>query len=552
MTRRIFKAVFATSFAALAAVLILTTAVLYQYFTGEQRRELHDEAAYLAAGVEADGLNYLNIAGKGNTRITWVAGDGAVLFDNQADVGEMENHGTRQEIRLALENGTGESSRYSSTLAKETYNYAVRLNDGTVLRVSRTDFSIFSIIMGMLSPVAVVAFLVLVGSGILAARLAKSIVRPINDIDPEHPDMAQTYPELDPLLQRIARQNRLIREQMEELKQRQQEFSEITDNMSEGLLVLSPAAEIISYNRSAREILGMEYTGKRQSVFVWNRSQALRDAVEKAQKGQHCEENLELDGHVYQLIANPVSRNDEIVGMLLLVLDVTEKERWDSLRREFTANVSHELKTPLTSISGYAEMMKEGLVPAEDMGEMAERIYHEARRLMALVGDVIELSRLDAGGAGQEIEILDLAALAAQVAEPLSASAQKREISIKLETEPVTVRGIPRVLEEMIYNLCDNAVKYNKQGGSVLIQVRRIGKGARLVVEDTGIGIPFEDQERVFERFYRVDKSHSREMGGTGLGLSIVKHGAMIHNARLRLDSEPGKGTRIQVDFPFV
>ena len=550
MTKRIFRAVFLTGLLAVLAALLMATAVLYQYFTKEQQEELKTEAAYLSAGLNTGGMEYLQAAGTGNTRITWVDSDGKVLYDNEADAASMENHSGREEIQEALENGTGESSRYSATIARRTYYYAVRTEDGNVLRVPRTSFSIFSIVMGMLSPLALVLLVVLVGSGILASRVSRAIVRPINNIDPEHPEQADAYEELDPLLDRLTRQKRQIGEQMEELRQKQQEFTAITDHMSEGLLLLSPEAEILSYNRSAREIFGVEYTTKRQSVFVWNRSEALRNAVERAQQGHHCEEQLEQNGHVYQLLANPVNREEQFMGILILLLDVTERERWDALRREFTANVSHELKTPLTSISGYAEMMKEGLVPAEDTPQMAERIYHEARRLISLVGDVIELSRLDAGEADQEREKVDLSVLAAQTAAQLAHLAETRKVKIELDTEPAFVYGISRVLEEIIYNLCDNAVKYNQTGGKVWIRIREKEYSIRLRVEDTGIGIPLEDQERVFERFYRVDKSHSREVGGTGLGLSIVKHGVMIHAARMRLESEPGRGTAIQIDFP--
>ena len=550
MTAKLFR----TSMAVAVSVMVLSIALfmgmLYQYFSDQMMTELESETWLVSRGVELDGMDYLN--GLHTTsRVTWVAADGTVLYDNEADASTMENHADREEIREALTSETGTAQRFSSTLSEQTLYVTQRLSDGTVIRLASAQKTVGLLLISMIQPILIILVLSLLLSAVLASRLSKGLIKPILSLDLEHPEDCETYDELTPLLSRLKRQNDTIQQQMNLLKQRQTEFAALTDNMSEGFLLLDRQGHVLSHNSGALRLLGVEEPEGEVNVLVLNREEPFRQAVDEALSGKRSQQMLHLNGRYCKLLANPVLADGKPAGAVLVLLDVTEQEQRDELRREFTANVSHELKTPLTSISGIAEIMQSGMVKPEDIQSFAGDIYQEAQRLIALVEDIIRLSRLDEGAESLEREPVNLLSVAQDVARRLDSAAQKAGVTLKVMGLSVEVRGIPSVLDEMVYNLCDNAIKYNHPGGTVNVTVAPADDGsAEVTVEDTGIGIPVEDQSRVFERFYRVDKSHSKEIGGTGLGLSIVKHGASLHGAQLHMDSQVGRGTCIQLRFP--
>ena len=536
------------------SVMVLSIALfmgmLYQYFSDQMMTELESETWLVSRGVELDGMDYLN--GLHTTsRVTWVAADGTVLYDNEADASTMENHADREEIREALTSETGTAQRFSSTLSEQTLYVTQRLSDGTVIRLASAQKTVGLLLISMIQPILIILVLSLLLSAVLASRLSKGLIKPILSLDLEHPEDCETYDELTPLLSRLKRQNDTIQQQMNLLKQRQTEFAALTDNMSEGFLLLDRQGHVLSHNSGALRLLGVEEPEGEVNVLVLNREEPFRQAVDEALSGKRSQQMLHLNGRYCKLLANPVLADGKPAGAVLVLLDVTEQEQRDELRREFTANVSHELKTPLTSISGIAEIMQSGMVKPEDIQSFAGDIYQEAQRLIALVEDIIRLSRLDEGAESLEREPVNLLSVAQDVARRLDSAAQKAGVTLKVMGLSVEVRGIPSVLDEMVYNLCDNAIKYNHPGVTVNVTVAPADDGsAEVTVEDTGIGIPVEDQSRVFERFYRVDKSHSKEIGGTGLGLSIVKHGASLHGAQIHMDSQVGRGTSVQLLFP--
>ena len=550
MTAKLFR----TSMAVAVSVMVLSIALfmgmLYQYFSDQMMTELESETWLVSRGVELDGMDYLN--GLHTTsRVTWVAADGTVLYDNEADASTMENHADREEIREALTSETGTAQRFSSTLSEQTLYVTQRLSDGTVIRLASAQKTVGLLLISMIQPILIILVLSLLLSAVLASRLSKGLIKPILSLDLEHPEDCETYDELTPLLSRLKRQNDTIQQQMNLLKQRQTEFAALTDNMSEGFLLLDRQGHVLSHNSGALRLLGVEEPEGEVNVLVLNREEPFRQAVDEALSGKRSQQMLHLNGRYCKLLANPVLADGKPAGAVLVLLDVTEQEQRDELRREFTANVSHELKTPLTSISGIAEIMQSGMVKPEDIQSFAGDIYQEAQRLIALVEDIIRLSRLDEGAESLEREPVNLLSIAQDVARRLDSAAQKAGVTLKVMGLSVEVRGIPSVLDEMVYNLCDNAIKYNHPGGTVNVTVAPTDDGsAEVTVEDTGIGIPVEDQSRVFERFYRVDKSHSKEIGGTGLGLSIVKHGASLHGAQIHMDSQVGRGTSVHLLFP--
>ena len=548
MTERIFKNTFLVGILSFLICAAMFMGVMYQYFEERVFSELKAEAGYVTQGVSASGKSYFDGLASDN-RVTWVDTDGTVLYDSVGDAASMENHLGRQEIQEAMKNGAGRSVHYSSVFLEKTLYYAERLPDGTVMRVSCRQNTVGSILLGLLSPMCWMLVLVLILSAILASRLAKRITRPINQIDLEDPRLGDDLKELEPLVSRLREQNCTIKMQLDELGKKQREFTTITENMSEGFILIDNKANTLSYNSSALRILESPPEDEGGSVLRLNRSPEFRAAVDAALCGEHGEAMLQESDRSYQLIANPVTAGGQVTGAVLVIMDVTEKEQRDALRREFTANVSHELKTPLTSISGFAELMKDGMVPPDKEKEFAGDIYDESQRLISLVEDIIKLSKLDEGAFPLEKETVDLYAISEDAASRLSPAAEKRNVKITVEGEHATINGVKQILDEMIYNLIDNAIKYNKDGGSVTVSVRSQGAGIRWTVADTGVGIPYASQDRVFERFYRVDKSHSREIGGTGLGLSIVKHGAIYHNAVTELVSTPGEGTAITIVF---
>ena len=552
---------------------LITTLLLCQDLQTQMRQAVMTEVRYLESAMEVSGedyLSHLKSRGDGNSvnRITWVDANGSVLYDSYADSESLENHKDRPEIAAALKNGHGESVRTSRTLAEQTYYYAARLSDGSVIRVASTTKSALATVFHTVPVMIAMAVLIVLGVLILAEFQTKRIIAPINQMNPDDPQAGDVYDELAPLVRRLEKQKETIRQQMEILKEKQEEFSAITENMREGFLVVDSKGDVMSYNKSALKLLGIsegeegmlsrhgnaaweehEKADANVNIISINRSENFRRVVNEALKGSHCEEMLDVGNRHYQIIANPVAESEERSGAVVVILDVTEQQGREELRREFTANVSHELKTPLTSISGYAEIMMNGMVQPADMGRFSGKIYKEAQRLITLVGDIIRLSQLDEEKVQMEKSPVDLHLLASDVVKRLQDVAKKNQVTLMLTGKPTVVNGNPQILDEMIYNLCDNAIKYNKPFGEVEVNVAMIKDHPVLTVEDDGIGIPPEDQERIFERFYRVDKSHSRQIGGTGLGLSIVKHGAIYHKAKVELKSAPGEGTTVRITF---
>lgn len=553
MTKKIFQSIIAVVISVLLLSLALITGVLYNHFETTMLDQLRTTAQFAEQGVEQEGMAYFDSLHAQNCRVTWIAADGTVKYDNRSNPKTMENHADRQEVREAMENDSGTSVRRSSTLSEHTMYYAKRLSDGTVLRLSMSQRSVLFLMGGMLSPLVFIFLAACLLAGVLSYRVSKKIVKPLSEIDLKHPEQVETYDELSPFLQRIAAQNREIDARMAEIRKQQQEFSMITENMSEGLFVVDRNYQILSYNKSAMQIFGMDPGQEHENLLAVNRSEGFRNAVDSALKGRHTQENLELDGRVYQIIANAVCQPDfaeDMVGAVILVLDVTEKEAQEQYRREFTANVSHELKTPLTSISGIAEIIRNGIVKPEDIPHFAGKIYDESQRLITLIGDIIKLSRLDENQVPMERETVDMLEMARNVVQQLSSVARKSGVTLVANGTHGQVQGVRQVLGEMVYNLCENAVKYNRAGGRVWVDVQQVADHVVLRVKDTGIGIPAAEQGRIFERFYRVDKSHSKAVGGTGLGLSIVKHGAALHHATISVSSEPEQGTEITLTFP--
>ena len=552
MTKKIFKSIMFVCALVLAVGLAAVMGILYSNFDGQMRKELSKEATYLAYGVEQQGLDYLKNIKDKSARITYIDQDGTVLFDNEADVSEMKNHSDRTEFQKAEKYGAGESSRYSDTLSEKTIYYALRLKDGTVLRVSGTQDSVLALVENLIFPLCGLLCLMLILSGIMASAISKRIVKPINELDLESPEENQIYEELSPLLSKIHRQNREIQNQLELAKQQQEEFALITENMQEGLIVIDKYTMILSANSSAWNLFHMDRVCQGESVYCLDREEEFRHAIEQVLSGEHTELVLKLNGSDIQLIANPVIRDKKTEGAVVLLVNVTEKLERESLRREFSANVSHELKTPLTSISGFAEIMQGGLVKNEDIPKFAGRIYKESQRLLQLVEDVIQISQLDEEKTSYVWEPVDVYQVCKNAFESLKEKAKRLNVHLYICGERMKMEAVRTLLEEAIYNVCDNAIKYNRNDGSVSVFLVQTAQEIQIVVKDTGVGIPKEDQDRVFERFYRVDKSHSKEIGGTGLGLSIVKHAVGALKGSVILRSEEGNGTEICMKFPKV
>lgn len=536
----------------LAVGLAAVMGILYSNFDGQMRKELSKEAAYLAYGVEQQGVDYLKNIKDKSSRITYIDQDGTVLFDNEADISEMKNHSDRTEFQKAEKYGAGESSRYSDTLSEKTIYYALRLKDDTVLRVSGTQDSVLALVKNLILPLCGLLCLMLILSGIMASAISKRIVKPINELNLDNPEENQIYEELSPLLSKIHRQNREIQNQLELAKQQQEEFSLITENMQEGLIVIDKYTMILSANSSAWGLFHMDRVCQGESVYCLDREEEFRHAIEQVLEGEHTELILKLNGSDIQLIANPVIRDKKTEGAVVLLVNVTEKLERESLRREFSANVSHELKTPLTSISGFAEIMQGGLVKNEDIPKFAGRIYKEAQRLLQLVEDVIQISQLDEEKTSYVWEPVDVYQVCKNAFESLKEKAKRLNVHLYICGERMKMEAVRTLLEEAVYNVCDNAIKYNRNDGSVSVFLTQTAQEIQIVVKDTGVGIPKEDQDRVFERFYRVDKSHSKEIGGTGLGLSIVKHAVGALKGSVILRSEEGNGTEVTLRFPKV
>ncbi len=554
MNKKIFRSSLLTVCLVLAATIALIMGLLFHFFEKQIQKELANEAGFLAHALENEGAGYFdsfdnkNNRLAGNNRITWIDENGTVLFDSRADVSELDNHADRDEIKTAMKEGKGMSTRYSKTLTEKTVNYAIRLSDGSILRVSTEQYTVVTILMGMLQPILFIMFVALILTLVLSARVSKAIIEPINKLDLEIPENNDTYEELTPLLRKIADQKETIGEQLADARKKQKEFNLITENMSEGFLVIDADANLLTYNSAALNLLEITPPADR-SVLLFCRAKEFRGVISDVLSGIKAENTMVREERSYSLIANPVYEKESVIGAVMVILDITEREKRDMLRREFTANVSHELKTPLTSISGFAELMKAGDVLENDVTDFSKSIYDEAQRLITLVNDIIKISELDGQSIPYEKETVDLYELSKEVIGRLEKEADKKNITFHLIGGRAEIIGVHKILEEMLYNLCDNAIKYNKENGTVDVLVNQTGDGVNVIVRDTGIGIPISHQDRVFERFYRVDKSHSKKVGGTGLGLAIVKHGALYHHAKLSLESTVDVGTVVTIAF---
>ncbi len=549
MTKKIFRSFLLTTLLTLAVSMFFVFGILYQYFEEQLMNDLKSKAVFISHAVESEGADYLERIGDVGERVTLIAPDGTVIADTEANAAEMENHLERSEVKQAAENGSGTSVRYSETLTEKIIYYAVKKPNGNILRVSVKHYTVITILLGLVQPILVTLLIAAVLCFVLSSKLSKSIVNPINSLDLDAPENNDAYEELAPLLKKISRQRRIIDEQLQTAKRLQEEFRLITENMSEGFLVINRERNVLTHNSAALRLLKISEPPN-GNVLAVNRSEPFRNAVERALSGERSENEMMFGESCYGIIANPVLNDGEVIGAVIIILDVTERVRREQLRREFTANVSHELKTPLTSISGFAEMMVNG-VPDDIAADFARSIYDEAQRLIVLVGDIIKLSELDENSARLEQERVDLRELSEDVAKRLGLAAENKNVAVTVIGN-AQITGVRKILDEMIFNLCDNAIKYNKNGGSADIVISSDAEKhtVTLTVRDTGIGIPGYAQNRVFERFYRVDKGRSKSAGGTGLGLAIVKHGAACHNAEIHLKSEENKGTEISIIFP--
>lgn len=549
MTKKIFQSILLVAGCVLLASLLIIMGFLYDYFGGVEENQLRDELSLAAAAVEDGGTDYLSRLTADRCRLTWIAADGSVLYDTRTDAESLENHASRAEVSQALTTGTGESTRYSSTLMEKTMYYAQRLDDGTVLRISISRATVGMIAVGMIQPLLIVLIVALILSGLLARRLSRRIVDPLNSLDLEHPLDNDAYEELSPLLKRIHRQHVEIQTQLRELREKTDEFTQITGSMREGLVLLDEHGSILSINAAAQTLFGADAQCVGRDFLTIERSHEISAAIQAAAGDGHSEVRAERAGRVYQFDISRITSDGKLLGTVILAFDITEQEFAERNRREFTANVSHELKTPLQGIIGSAELIENGMVRPDDLPRFVGHIHAEAARLVTLIDDIIRLSQLDEGGE-LPTEPVDLLAVSQEAAENLHDAAAARDVTVSVTGQPSVIPGVRRLLYEVVYNLCDNAIKYNRGGGRVDVTVAADAGGSSITVADTGIGIAPEHQSRVFERFYRVDKSHSKASGGTGLGLSIVKHAVQYHHGRIELESTPGTGTTIRVVFP--
>lgn len=549
MTKKIFQSILLVAGCVLLASLLIIMGFLYDYFGGVEENQLRDELSLAAAAVEDGGTDYLSQLTADRYRLTWIAADGSVLYDTKTDAESLENHASRAEVSQALAIGTGESTRYSSTLMEKTMYYAQRLDDGTVLRISISRATVGMIAVGMIQPLLIVLIVALILSGLLARRLSRRIVDPLNSLDLEHPLDNDAYEELSPLLKRIHRQHVEIQTQLRELREKTDEFTQITGSMREGLVLLDEHGSILSINAAAQALFGADAQCVGRDFLTIERSHEISAAIQAAAADGHSEVRAERAGRVYQFDISRITSDGKFLGTVILAFDITEQEFAERNRREFTANVSHELKTPLQGIIGSAELIENGMVRPDDLPRFVGHIHAEAARLVTLIDDIIRLSQLDEGDA-MPTEPVDLLAVSQEAAENLHDAAAARNVTVSVTGQPAVLPGVRRLIYEIVYNLCDNAIKYNRDGGRVDVTVAADAGGSSITVADTGIGIAPEHQARVFERFYRVDKSHSKASGGTGLGLSIVKHAVQYHHGRIELESTPGTGTTIRVVFP--
>ncbi len=551
MTQRIFRSVLLSAALVFVASIIMSTWVLYNYYSDTYHSRLESQTKLTAHALANEGMTFFKGLNASDYRVTWIAEDGTVLYDTDYDAKKLPNHSDREEFADAKALGYGESTRVSETMGKKQLYSAQKLPNGSVVRLSCSEISLLSLVPIMILPLILILLFEVLLALQLANRLSKSIVKPLNEIDLDAPEIyTDTYTELMPLLYRLEHQQKELRDHEEQLRKKQNEFNAATENMSEGLILLNNNFIILSINKTASKLLGISHFGVGKSLPELNRSLDLLELIETAYCGESCETVMSIDGLEYRFSASPVLSGGETAGIALLILDITEKERSEQMRREFTANVSHEIKTPLHSISGYAEIMRNGLVKPEDIGEFADRIYSETQRMITLVNDIIKLSRLDEGADTLLFEETHLLEIAEKVATSLEHAAEWAKVSLSVAGDDVTVTAVPHLVSGIIYNLCENAIKYNREDGSVSVMIKDCGEYAHVAVSDTGIGIPADQVGRIFERFYRVDKSRSKQVGGTGLGLSIVKHSAALLGAEIEVESVVNGGTTITVRLP--
>lgn len=548
MTKKIFRSIIAVAMVVLLASLFIAITFLYNYFNKSQVSQLKEELSLAATSVDKVGIEYFDNFNSSVFRFTLIDDDGEVLYDSQATAEDMENHLEREEITEAFESGYGSSARYSSTLTERTFYEAIRLESGKVLRISVSQVTVGALIISMLPAICVIVLISVAVALLLSRKMAKSIVKPLNELDLENPAENDTYEELAPILTKINKQHKQIIQQMRELRQKSDEFEQITASMNEGLVLLDKKGMILSVNAAAKKLFGADEMAIGHDFLALDRSADMSHAIEKAFNGKKAELREERNGSEYQFIINHTESDGKMIGVVILCFDITETAFAERTRKEFTANVSHELKTPLQSIIGSAELLENGLVKPEDTKRFVGNIKNEATRLVLLINDIIRLSQLDEDSE-TVTESVDLYDITNEVIELLTVSASKKQVELYLNGESCVMNGVRRYLYEIIYNLCDNAIRYNKDGGKVMIDLKNKGSNIVLSVSDTGIGIPVEHQNRIFERFYRVDKSHSKETGGTGLGLSIVKHAVAYHGGTIKLESKVGEGTIITVEF---
>ena len=548
MSKKIFRSIIAVAMVVLLTSLAIASTFLYDYFNKLQVAQLKEELSLVANNVDKVGIEYFDNFTSRVFRFTLVDAEGGVLYDSQATAADMENHLEREEIAEALLSGYGSSARYSSTLTERTFYEAIRLESGNVLRISVSQVTVGAQILGMLPPICAIVLIAIVIALLLSHKMARSIVKPLNELDLENPAENETYEELAPILTKLNKQHKQIRQQMQELRRKTDEFEQITVSMNEGLILLDKKGTILSINSAAKKLFGVDDMAIGCDFLSLDRSTDMTRAIEKALDGKKTELREERNGSKYQFIINHIESDGKMIGIVILCLDITETALAEQTRKEFTANVSHELKTPLQSIIGSAELLENGLVKPEDQKRFVGNIKHEATRLVSLINDIIRLSQLDEDS-GTATESVDLFDIANEVMDVLTVSASKKQVKLCLNGESCVMNGVRRYLYEIVYNLSDNAIRYNKDGGTVLIDLKNKDGSIVLSVSDTGIGIPTEHQSRIFERFYRVDKSHSKETGGTGLGLSIVKHAVAYHGGTIKLESTPGEGTTITVEF---
>lgn len=550
MEKKIFRSIIIVAFCVLVISMIFILQVLYTHVEKNISDELEENGNFIGAAVENEGLEYLENLKESDIRITYINKKGRVLYDNRTDFHKMGNHKDRKEVKDAFKKGEGRSSRLSMTLSVKTLYYAKLLNNGNVIRVAVKQSSPLLLLLSLFQPILVIIAAILIVASIIASGVAKKIVEPINAINLDEPEENDVYDEITPLLVKISKQSVQLQRQIREAKNKQAEFITITENMNEGILIIDTKYEVLSYNKAIVNLFTDGVVPESKSVFAFNRSEDFRNIIKASLKGEGKVEVLEIKERSYEIIANPVYENESVIGSVVLVMDVTEKVKRDNLRREFTANVSHELKTPLTSISGFAEIMKTGMVKNEDMPDMANSIYEEAQRLIVLVNDIIKLSELDEASITYESEKINLHELLVEIQERLKTVIEKKDIQFYIDEKDIILDAPKQVVSEVVYNLCDNAIKYNHQGGLVDVSLSETDVYVKICVKDNGIGIAHAHQNRIFERFYRVDKSHSKEVGGTGLGLSIVKHDVNYLDGSIEIESNLGEGTTIVVNIP--